>query len=259
MTDPLERLRGHEADVRPPSVASIRRRARRRQRRQQATVGSVAGLVAVLAVLALVTVPGDGEDERSGLATGPRTPRPERTPSVTPAPTTQAATGGSGQAAAPEGETDASSPAETRGSDGSAAGTGADRASSREGAEALEATVDAPDEPVPPGEEARFTLRVCNPSDEDVDVAFDDAQRYDFLVSQGEERVWTWSSGRAFAQVASSERWDAGACRTWTEAWSGRDDDGRPVSPGRYEVVGLLASDPERPSPPAEFCMGACP
>lgn len=257
MSDPFEPLRDHEADVRAPSMESIRRRVRRRQQRRQGMLGGAAGLVAVLAVLALVTVPGDGEDERSGLASGPRTPRPERTASITVEPTTEPAAGDTGPTAVPQEE--AEPRAGSRGAGESMADTEADQASSQEGARALEADVDGPDDPVPPGGEARFTLRVCNPSDETVEVFFGDAQRYDFHVSRGGERVWTWSEGRAFAQVASTQRWAAGACRTWTETWSGEDDAGRPVSPGRYEVVGLLASDPEHGSPPDEFCMGACP
>lgn len=256
MTDPFDPLRGHEADVRPPSVESIRQRVRRRQRRRQGMVGGSAGLVAILAVLALVTTPGGGDGERSDLAA--RTPGTEETMSLTPSPATGQAFADSEPTTAPEDQTDTAPLAESRGTAGSSEDQ-TDPASSRTGVETLEATVDAPDEPVPPGGEARFTLRVCNPSDEDVDVFFNDAQRYDFQVSHGEERVWTWSAGQAFAQVASTERWAPGVCRTWSETWSGRDDDDRPVAPGRYEVVGMLASDPELPSSSAEFCMGACP
>lgn len=254
MTDPFEPLRGHEADVRPPSLESIRRRVRRRQLRRQGMLGGSAGLVAVLAVLALVTMPESGDGDGSDLATA-RTPGTGETATMsrTPSPMSGQALGGA--TAAPEEGTDAAqAPGTAESSDGET-----DAASSRPGVEVLEATVDAPDEPVPPGEEARFTLRVCNPTDEPVEVFFDDAQRYDFLVSRGEERVWTWSAGQVFAQVASSERWAPDACRTWTESWSGRDDDGRPVTPGRYEVVGVLASVPELRSPSAGFCVGACP
>lgn len=261
MTDPFEPLRGHEADVRPPSVEAIRRRVERTRRRRQAAAAGSAGLVAVLAVLALVTLPGDGE-ESSRLAAGSET-----SPPATTAPTSGPTEGPDAPAvepqSAPSSEEEGARLDSPEGSRSAATGrTGGEDAaadSARPGPEALEAAVEGPDRPVAAGEEARFTLRVCNPRSEAVEVFFEDAQRYDFHVSRGGERVWTWSAGRAFAQVASSERWEPDACRTWTETWSGRSDEGNPTPPGRYEVVGLLASDPEVRSGRVEFCMGACP
>jgi len=49
----------------------------------------------------------------------------------------------------------------------------------------------------------RFTVR--NESDEPVELSFGDAQRAEFVARDGDETVWRYGEGRAFAQVLGTE------------------------------------------------------
>ncbi len=96
------------------------------------------------------------------------------------------------------------------------------------------------------GEPVQMELVVRNPASGPVTLQFPSSQRYDFLVLREDGRlVWRWSHDKVFAQVLGSLTLDPGEERRYRERWDQTDNEGRPVSPGRYWVEGLFP--PHRP------------
>jgi hypothetical protein len=138
-----------------------------------------------------------------------------------------------------------------------AGGTGSAAMLLREPA-ALEVTLSVQRSVEQDADRHELTLRACNPEPRAVEVWFPAAQRYDFEVARDGAVVWRWSAGRSFAQVAADERWEPKSCKEWTESWNGTTDKGGPADPGRYQVTGVLAADPQRRTEPQEACRVAC-
>ena len=139
---------------------------------------------------------------------------------------------------------------------GAATGAAPAAAPSEAGRSELEATLTVEQATVGRGSE--FTLRVCNTSTGNVSRSFGSAQRYDFVITQGDDVTWRWSDDRSFAQVTGEERWKPKECLSWTENWDGTTSSGAPASPGSYEAVGVLSSSPEHRTEPALFCVDIC-
>ena len=57
----------------------------------------------------------------------------------------------------------------------------------------------------------------------------------------GRREVWRHSAGRMFAQVITDLTLAPGESRSFTATWNQTDAKGKPVPPGRYEAVGLVA------------------
>ena len=58
----------------------------------------------------------------------------------------------------------------------------------------------------------------------------------ELAVSDGQSVVWRWSAGQP-AEPAQALTTPAGACWTWTTAWTDVDGRGRPLDSGQYSLV----------------------
>ena len=92
------------------------------------------------------------------------------------------------------------------------------------------------------GERIVIELIVFNRTPEKLTFHFKDAQRYDFVIEDGEGKVvWRWSNGRMFAQVLGEETLGPDrADVVYTETYAG------PLEPGDYKVIGILVAQ-DRP------------
>jgi hypothetical protein len=105
-------------------------------------------------------------------------------------------------------------------------------------------------EPAPGG--LKLEMLVVNVSDKLLPFKFSSSQNFDFVITDmatGRE-VWRWSHGTAFAQMVRSDSIRGSSKWTYSELWSRRDNDRNPVPPGRYRLVGILASQPPIQSEP---------
>ncbi len=105
------------------------------------------------------------------------------------------------------------------------------------------------------GESIRFDLEVRNRTGQTVNLVFDDAQVYDFVVMDAvTNRVrWRWSDGMAFAQVRTELVFDPYSSKAYSVVWNGVLADGTQLPPGSYRARGALvfdefASDPLTPN-----------
>ena len=111
-----------------------------------------------------------------------------------------------------------------------------------------------------PGEPVRFTLTVTNTGAAPVTVTRSSGQRYDFIVRSADgAEVWRWSRGRFFTQALEEETIGPGRSLTFAETWDQRDNDGRQVPPGAYQVVAVYTTVPPLESAGVSFTIGEPP
>ena len=89
------------------------------------------------------------------------------------------------------------------------------------------------------GEPVKITLRLVNCADAQITRSFPDTQRYDFSVRvAGGEELWRWSEGQEFQPEAADETLESAQVVTFTETWDQKDNEGKQVAAGEYEVGG---------------------
>jgi hypothetical protein len=93
-----------------------------------------------------------------------------------------------------------------------------------------------------PGSAALVTLAVDNPTEAPITVTFPSAQTYDLVVYSGEREVWRSSAGSAFAAALAERTYPPGVTLLGRENWGWRDNNGNPLPPGVYRVVGTLTA-----------------
>lgn len=106
-------------------------------------------------------------------------------------------------------------------------------------------------DPVPGGH--KFVLTVINTSDKLLPFKFRSSKSYDFAVIDdltGQE-VWRWSLRMFFTDVIRQEAIRPNRNWTFEVTWNHRDNDLNMVTPGKYRVVGIVATDPPIESEPA--------
>lgn len=91
-----------------------------------------------------------------------------------------------------------------------------------------------------PGQPVRLILTLANPGDAPQFFSFRSSHQYDFMIRQGDQKVWRWSDGRMFAQALTQLILQPHETRTFRETWDQNGLKGEPVSPGSYELVGML-------------------
>lgn len=109
------------------------------------------------------------------------------------------------------------------------------------------------------GESIRFDLEVRNRTAQTINLVFDDAQIYDFVVLDAvTNRVrWRWSDGMAFAQVQTELVFDPYSSKAYSVVWSGVLGDGTQLPPGRYRARGALVFDEFAGDPLAPNAMAS--
>jgi len=98
----------------------------------------------------------------------------------------------------------------------------------------------------------KLELLVINKADKLLPFKFNSSKSYDFVITDTatEKEVWRWSRGTVFSQVLRSDSIRGNSKWTYSEIWNRRDNDRNPIPPGRYRVVGILASQPPIQSEP---------
>jgi hypothetical protein len=89
------------------------------------------------------------------------------------------------------------------------------------------------------GEPVRIQLALKNEGKDPLAFGGGTSQRYDFVVRSEGKEIWRWSQGRLFAQMLISWKLPPGASVAYTAAWLQKDNGGKPVPPGRYQIEGL--------------------
>ena len=109
------------------------------------------------------------------------------------------------------------------------------------------------------GEPIRFDLEVRNLTGRTVQVQFDDAQIYDFVVvDAGSSRVhWQWSANLAFAQMLSEQTFVPHSSKTFSYTWNGQLEDGSQLPAGSYRARGVMVFDEFFADPLAPGEMGS--
>ncbi len=69
------------------------------------------------------------------------------------------------------------------------------------------------------GDGVEFSFAVVNAGDTPIELTFRDACRADFAVYDGDEEVWRYSDGRAFAQSLTEANLQPGEEATFEELW----------------------------------------
>lgn len=101
----------------------------------------------------------------------------------------------------------------------------------------------APDPPVA-GASVTWTFTVTNTTDEPLVLTFPSGQRAEIVLSEEGEEVYRWSEGQVFTQAVEEVTIEAGGEESFE--LEGAID----VTPGTYELIATLTSDP--PPPPIE-------
>ncbi|MGH7909209.1 MAG: BsuPI-related putative proteinase inhibitor [Thermodesulfobacteriota bacterium] len=98
-----------------------------------------------------------------------------------------------------------------------------------------------------------MTLTVTNKSKETFHYSFRSSQVYDFVVKEDNKEIWRWSTDKVFAQVIIEFTLAPGKSESFEESWEQVDNEGKNVSAGKYQVIGILATRPERSSHPVSI------
>jgi hypothetical protein len=101
----------------------------------------------------------------------------------------------------------------------------------------------------------KFALTIVNVSDKLLPFSFKSGQSYDFAVadaSTGQE-IWRWSLRMFFTQVIRQEAIRPNGRWTFEITWNHRDNNLNLVTPGKYKVVGIVATQPPIESDPVTF------
>ena len=96
-----------------------------------------------------------------------------------------------------------------------------------------------------PGEKVVVKLTVTNKGDEPFLHTFRSSQMYDFIVKKDDEEIWRWSNDKMFLTVLTEFSLNPGQSVSYEDVWDQRGNDGKPVPPGRYELIGVLKTVPE--------------
>lgn len=96
-----------------------------------------------------------------------------------------------------------------------------------------------------PGEAITLRLTVTNKGSSSLKLTFPSAQQYDFVITMGGEEMWRWSHDKMFAAVLTEVTLAPSESVVYQERWSQKDNQGNLVSPGNYQVIGVLKAPPE--------------
>ena len=98
-----------------------------------------------------------------------------------------------------------------------------------------------PLEEVTLGTPVRFVFEVKNFTDETLTLNFSSGKHYDFEVHDSKNQlVWKWSQGHVFTQALSEIILAPKEQIKFTPDWDQKDNEGRQVPAGIYQVTGLI-------------------
>jgi hypothetical protein len=91
------------------------------------------------------------------------------------------------------------------------------------------------------GETVYITFSVTNNSSNTIKYTFNNSKVYDFTITKGGATIYQWSKGRFFADVITYLTINPGETKTFPEKWDMKDNTGKLVSNGTYQVNFFLA------------------
>jgi hypothetical protein len=93
---------------------------------------------------------------------------------------------------------------------------------------------------------------VLNTSEKLLPFRFNSGQTYDFIVQDAatSTEVWRWSHDNFFTQVQRTDSIRGGGRWQFEATWNKKDNNDKPVAPGRYRVLGIVTSLPQVESSP---------
>jgi hypothetical protein len=96
-------------------------------------------------------------------------------------------------------------------------------------------------------------LIVTNKTNEVLKLTFSSTQEYDFVVRKEDKEIWRWSRDKIFAMMLNEIILEPNESLVYEERWNQLDNEGKLVSPGRYEITGILKTHPESIFQPITF------
>jgi len=101
----------------------------------------------------------------------------------------------------------------------------------------------------------QMIMVVLNTSDKLLPFRFNSGQTYDFIVQDAatSREIWRWSHDNFFTQVQRTESIRAGGKWQFEVTWNKKDNDDKPVPPGRYRLVGVVTSLPRVQASPVDI------
>ena len=101
----------------------------------------------------------------------------------------------------------------------------------------------------------QFLLTVTNTSQKLLPFHFNSGQSYDFVVVDPvtNQEVWRWSRRMFFSQVIRDEAIRARDSWKFEAVWNHQDNGLNPITEGRYQVKGIVSSQPQIESEPVSL------
>jgi len=89
-------------------------------------------------------------------------------------------------------------------------------------------------------------LTVTNKRDEEIIETFRSAQTHDFVAKKDSKVIWRWAHNRMFAMMLQEFALEPEESITYKETWNQKGNNGNFVSLGKYKLIGILKTKPER-------------
>ncbi|RYG68699.1 hypothetical protein EON80_11115 [bacterium] len=101
------------------------------------------------------------------------------------------------------------------------------------------------------GEDVKVDFTLTNNPSKATTYNFRSGQNYDvFVKNAAGESVWNWSANMRFIMISRPITLAAGEKRNFSVQWSGQALPDHEITPGKYTVQAVYASDPEIYAPP---------
>jgi hypothetical protein len=91
------------------------------------------------------------------------------------------------------------------------------------------------------GETVQITFSVKNNGSYPYKYTFNNSMIYDFVISSGGSIVYQWSHDKMFADVITYLTIGVGETKTFSEKWDMKDNSGKTISDGTYQIKFFLA------------------
>jgi hypothetical protein len=101
------------------------------------------------------------------------------------------------------------------------------------------------------GEEVKVDFSLQNNSAKATTFNFRNGQNYDvFIRNAAGDLIWNWSANKRFLMIYRPITFAPGEKKSFSETWDGQALPDYKVTPGKYTVQAVYASDPEVAAPP---------
>ena len=90
------------------------------------------------------------------------------------------------------------------------------------------------------GETVKLTYAVRNPCSEPVKYTFSSSMQFDLWIKRGDTEIYRMSKGRMYAMVITTLELQPGETKTFDIEWDQKDNTGKSVGPGVYEIYARL-------------------